>query len=211
MIYVFLIQQAEVEKIETRKRRSRLAVNGSSPALLAPLMKVSWQVQQETVYALRRYRPTFRRVVLITWNSTDALSELSATALPRRDKECPYGPNCEVQVDLYPVQHSPPIITMDEVCFQLGFVIQVLLHCHKNRLLYRQHRQPEEPNYSLSVLHRPSGSADNSEVNNATLKCTFEGNGSLVYSTSVNGSIASRMTENITHVLKATNSSDTEL
>jgi hypothetical protein len=102
-------------------------------------------------------------------------------------------------------------MSLEVFCFQLGFVIQILLHRHKQCLLDQDHGQMGNPKYSLSVLYQSSSTTNNSEINNATLKCTFEGKGSVVYSTSIDGSIASRMIENIDIILTATNSLDTAL
>ena len=212
MIYGFLIQQVDSIKVERPKKRvSLLAKHGSSPTLLAPLMIVSRQVGKEIVDALRRHLRTFRRVELQTWKYCNYLLDFSATASTRRYSEGPYGSNCEVQVELFTAQDEPITMSLEEFRFQFGFVIQILLHCHKGYLLDQDNGQSGNPKYSLSVLYKSSGTTNNSEINNATLKCTFEGKGSVVYSTSIDGSIASRMIENINIILTATNSLDTAL
>lgn len=201
IIYKYSVRQAGLKEILAeghRKNRSYFTSLSPSPGLSAPLMFVSRSVKDEIIAALQRFRHTTRRTILNVSDVQNVVPKAKATAQRLRYNECPFGHNYEVQIDLF--NKVDCTISMDELCFQLGHVVQILLHSHKNRLLDQE--IPTERD-ALSVLYKSSGTAKINEVNNATFQAAFEQDGTIIRTVRMDGSIASKMAPIIDYVVRA--------
>ncbi len=190
MIYSHLLKPCMKEIIgrgDKKNMRYHLSKFPTGPS--TPLV-CKW-MQSETMDLIKFQRVTLRRVRFPVRYLThkDLVSQAKATAEQLLPNECPYGRNYEVHVEL-PSERS---ISQDALEFQLGHILHILLHCHKDHLL-----DPVHPCPGLSVLYHPVTVTDEED---STLECNFEGDGTIIRAASICGSLAPRLASHISYII----------
>ena len=158
---------------------------GSSTPLVCKWMR------SETMNLIKFQRVTLRRVRFVVryLSQKDLVSQAKATAEQLLPNECPYGRNYDIHVELPSCSISENVLE-----FQLGHILHILLHCHKDRLL-----DPVHPSPGLSVLYQPVTVGDEEDL---ALECNFEGDETIIRAASIYGSLAPRLTSHFSYILR---------